>query len=51
MQGDQGRRVQWAANWGWKKEENTAAAKGYGGERDGKGGGGKEGKRAAARGG
>lgn len=39
MQGDQGRRVQWAANWGWKKEENTAAAKGYGGERDGKRGG------------
>lgn len=33
------RQTQWAANWGSEEEEvNTAAAKGYGGERDSKGG-------------
>lgn len=31
--------MQWAANWGCEEEEvNTAAAKGHGGARDGKGG-------------
>lgn len=33
------RQTQWAANWGSEEEEvNTAAAKGYGGKRDSKGG-------------
>lgn len=38
MQGDEGRRVQRAANWGCEEEVNRAAAKGYGREREGKGG-------------